>query len=149
MEREHCQPSPSEEWEKGEKVEREHSVKGVGEGREGGKRTLSTKSVTSEAEEVGDETVGGVGEGREGGKGTLSCNQVRQFGTIQRQRSTSETFSVIITIPVMFAKPRIIPELQCTSAVNRVLFIITGYWKPHTWTLTGYWMHTSLDSLSM
>ena len=30
------------------------------------------ESVSSEAEEVGDETVGGVGEGREGGKRTLS-----------------------------------------------------------------------------
>ena len=52
------------------------SVRGVGEGREGGKRTLSTKSVSSEAEELGDETVKEVREGREGGKGTLSTKCV-------------------------------------------------------------------------
>ena len=42
------------------------------EGREGGKRTLSTESVSSV--EVRDETSGG--EGREGGKRTLSTESV-------------------------------------------------------------------------
>ena len=43
------------------------------EKKETGKRTLSTKSVSSE--EVGDETSGGD-EGREGGERTLSAKSV-------------------------------------------------------------------------
>ena len=53
-------------------------------GREDGKRTLSTKSVSSE--EVRDETSRGD-EGREGGERTSIVSEVIQFGSRRGRRN--------------------------------------------------------------